>query len=222
MTLHTDIPVGQIATEYPLATRVFSRHNIDFCCGGGAPLREACESRGLDPESILAEIQEVLEERESEGERWDEAPIPDLVQHILVTYHAPLQTELPRLEEMARKVVRVHGDKDPERLRALLETFLGLRWELEDHMTREEKMLFPTIVADGETAVVPLDPFIDDHTATGEALERLRALTNDYRVPEEACNTWRALWHGLEALEGSLHQHVHLENNVLFKRVTAV
>jgi len=221
MTLHPDTPVGEIATKHPLATRVFSHHHIDFCCGGGIPLRQACDSRGLDPEEVLTEIREVLEKPDTESRRWDEAPIADLIQHILINYHEPLRTELPRLEEMARKVYHVHADKDPEGLRALLDTLLALRCELEDHMMREEKMLFPMILADEERTVAPLDPFIEDHSATGEALERLRAQTNDYRVPAEACNTWRALWHGLEDLERSLHRHVHLENNILFQRVTA-
>lgn len=108
MTLHPDTPVGEIATQHPLTTRVFSHHHIDLCCGGGISLRQACESRGLDPEEVLSEVLGVVEQTETESRRWDEAPIADLVQHILTSDHEPLRTELPRLEEMACKVYHVH------------------------------------------------------------------------------------------------------------------
>ena len=143
----------------------------------------------------------------------------DLVQHIVDAYHLPLREELPRLESMARKVARVHGDKDTERLGGILETFLRLEAELGDHMAREEDVLFPEILRHGEGSDLPVEPFVDDHSDAGQALAVLRELTDDYQVPEGACNTWRALWHGLEALEQSLHLHIHLENNVLFPRV---
>jgi regulator of cell morphogenesis and NO signaling len=220
--LTADARVGQIAAHHPLATRVFARHGIDFCCGGGAALRTACESRGLETPAVLDEIRAEIaapETTEEDRRRWDDAPPAHLVRHILDAYHTPLREELPRLETMAQKVFKAHGDKQPERLFALLETVEALRSELEDHMAREERELFPAVVAG--SAVPPMDLLLDDHAATGEALARLRRLTDDYRVPEGACNTWRALWHGLEALEGELHQHIHLENNVLFPRVAA-
>lgn len=221
-SLTAQTPVGDIAARHPLATRVFARYGIDFCCGGGVALQDACQQRGLDASAVLDQIDQVLAGGEPEGDRWDQAPVADLVRHIVDAYHLPLREELPWLESMARKVARVHGDKEPERLPALLQTFLGLKAELEDHMEREEKVLFPEILAHGEGALVPTVPFVDDHTQAGEALARIRELTDDFQVPAEACNTWRALWHGLAALEESLHQHIHLENNVLFPRLGAV
>jgi regulator of cell morphogenesis and NO signaling len=124
---------------------------------------------------------------------------------------------------MARKVAQVHAERDPERrLPAILATLLALSAELADHMAREEEMLFPSILAGGAgEAGAPLQPFVDDHTAAGEKLARLRVLTDDYTPPADACNTWRALWGGLADLERTMHQHVHLENNVLFARASA-
>lgn len=217
----TESKIGEIAARHPLATRVFARHGIDFCCGGGIPLGEACAKRGLDAARLLEEIEEVVAGPETDPARWTEAAIPDLVDHILTDFHAPLREELPRLESMARKVVRVHGDRDPERLPALLETFLELREELDGHMDREETDLFPSFVAPDDDARVPVGSFVDEHEDAGRLLAKLRALTDDYGVPEGACNTWRALWHGLEDLERALHLHIHLENNVLFPRVAA-
>lgn len=222
MEITAESKVGEIAAQHPMATRVFSRHKIDFCCGGGVPLREVCDQRGLATTEVLDEIEQVLTAGGSAGENWNETPLVDLVRHIVDAYHLPLREELPRLEAMARKVARVHGDKDPERLPEMLRTFLFLRGELEDHMQREEEVLFPEILSWSESADVSVERFVDDHSEVGRALERLRALTDDFQVPEAACNTWRALWHGLAALEGSLHDHIHLENNVLFQRVNGV
>jgi regulator of cell morphogenesis and NO signaling len=144
------------------------------------------------------------------------------VTHILVAYHQPLKEELPRLEAMARKVLQVHGEKEPQMLAELLAVFLGLKAELEPHMEKEEQILFPMIERrQGVLADGPVEVMREEHDRAGLALKRLRELTNDYEVPPRACNTWRALWHGLAALEESLHQHIHLENNVLFPRALA-
>ena len=218
MNIKTESRVGEIATTYPLATRVLSRHGIDYCCGGGKPLEEACTRQGLNPQAIIEEIREELETNNEPQKNWEEAPLTDLIDHILITYHEPLREELPRLEAMARKVAQVHGDKDPL-LPELASTVIELRSELEQHMAKEEQILFPLIHQDrGFMADGPIACMEHEHEIAGNALRRIRELTNDLKVPEGACNTWRALWHGLAALEKELHQHIHLENNILFPR----
>ncbi len=217
MDITPESRIGDIAAHHPLATRVFARHGIDFCCGGGAPLARACEKKGLVAGDVLDEIRQVLDGPQEAEADWLTAPLPELVRHIVETYHAPLREELPRLEAMARKVAQVHAERDPEgRLPAIVTTFVGLRGELENHMAREEAVLFPAILQG--LGGLPFEVFVDDHTEAGEALERLRSLTGEYVAPEDACNTWRALWAGLADLETSLHQHIHLENNILFPR----
>ena len=219
MTLQNDTPVGQLATEFPLATRVFHRHGIDYCCGGGHPLHEACTKRGVNTETVLAEIRAELDAPAAPAQRWDQAPLEDLIDHILVTYHQPLKEELPRLLQMSAKVLQVHGDKDPETLSELNSVILALKNELEQHMQKEEQILFPMIRnGHGAMADGPISVMNSEHDAAGAALARLRELTDGYNVPEGACTTWTALWHGLAALEDSLHQHIHLENNILFPR----
>jgi len=219
MTITADRTVGQLAVEHPLATRVFARHRIDFCCGGGKPLSEACAARNLDTEVILAEIEKELTRNDVTTQRWDEAPLKDLVEFILFNFHRPLDEELPRIEAMASKVFNVHHEKAEEMLADILATFRGLKAELEQHMAKEEQILFP-MIAQGQGAMAggPISVMEHEHESAGAALAHMRKITNDYEVPEGACNTWRALWHGLAALEESLHQHIHLENNILFPR----
>jgi len=222
MIIESDTKVGKLAARHPLATRVFARHGIDFCCGGGRPLGEVCREKGVDTDTVLQEIRKELRTTDDGEARWDEAPLGELIDHIVVTYHLPLAEELPRLQEMAEKVAQVHGEKDPERLPELLTVFTALKNELEEHMAEEEKVLFPMIRnGAGADATDPVSTLEHEHEAAGEALRRLRSLTDDYETPAGACNTWRALWHGLAALESSLHQHIHLENNILFPRALA-
>ena len=222
MNIDPESKVGQVAAEHPLATRVFARHGIDFCCGGGKPLSEVCAGLGLDTVALLAEIRSELTAVDRSEVCWDQEPLEELIRHILEAYHRPLKEELPRLEAMACKVVGVHRDKDPETFPELLSVYLGLKAELEQHMAKEEQILFPMIVSGrGAMASGPISVMEHEHDSAGNALKRLRELTNGYAVPEEACSTWRALWHGLAALEESLHQHIHLESNILFPRALA-
>lgn len=229
MTLMTDTPtltadtgVGALVTEYPLAARALDRHGIDFCCGGGRPLGEVCSEKGLEVAAVLAEIQRDVAAEPAPQVRWDQEPLPALIEHILSYYHEPLKEELPRIEAMVRKVHRVHGEKDPERFQAILDTFLALADDLGQHMMKEEQILFPMILNDqGSMAGGPITVMESEHENAGEMLRRLRRLTNDYELPDEACNTWRALWFGLAELERSLHEHIHLENNILHRRALA-
>ncbi len=221
MTISPSSTVADIATQFPLATRVFARHSVDFCCGGHEPLAETCETRGLNLEQILAELEVEIREGALQ-KRWDEAPIPELVQHILDVHHAPLAEELARIESMARKVHNVHGDKDIEMFDGILNTFLAIRAEVEPHLITEEEQLFPEILAgrfhpDAST----MGEIEKEHEVLGELLRTMRRISNDFVVPMQACNTWRALLVGLEALESDFHRHIHLENHVLFPRVRA-
>jgi len=219
MTIRRDQTIGEIAVAYPGATRVFARHGIDYCCGGGKPLVETCATKQLDADDLLDEIRRELTSTTASPDRWADRPLGELIDHILVTYHRPLAEELPRLDAMARKVRETHGDKKPAVLSELASTMHDLRHELEQHMLKEEEILFPMIRrGQGASAEGPIACMEHEHEDAGSALARLRALTDDYRVPAEACTTWRALWHGLAELETAMHEHIHLENNILFPR----
>lgn len=212
--------VGELAATHPSSTRVLFRRGIDFCCGGGKTLEEACRRRGLDLQEVLGEIQLELERGEAPA-AWTERSQAELIQHIIARYHEPLREELHRLHGMALKVLRVHGEKDPERLSQLAETFSTLKDELLPHLDKEERILFPWILSGRPVPQGgPLERMMFEHEQAGQLLERLRELTDSYAVPPGACNTWRALWNGLETLDRELREHIHLENNILFPRAS--
>ena len=222
MTITAETNVGAVATEHPLATRVFARHGIDFCCGGGRPLADICEEKGVPVEQMLAEIEAEISAADEAAVRWDEEPINALIEHIVRTYHEPHREELPRLIAMAQKVHSVHGPRNPEALGGIERTIMALAAELDQHMMKEEQILFP-MIASGQGAMAggPISVMEEEHLEAGAMLRRLRELTDDYTLPEDACNTWRALWAGLEDFERAVHEHIHLENNILHPRALA-
>lgn len=213
--------IGNLAAKIPQASRVFARHQIDYCCGGNHTLADACDLAKVDVAIVLAEINEELK-RDHTGILPDGLTLEDLITHIQKTYHEPLREELPRLEEMARKVARVHAERDGERLAALAETVSELKAEILTHLDKEDGILFPLICAgSGAMAQMPISRMQKDHDDHGTSLRRIRKLTADFKVPGDACMTWRALWKSLEELERSLHEHIHLENNILFPKTLA-
>ena len=211
--------LGQLATAVPIAARVFHRHGLDYCCGGNRSLATACAEGGLDLGTVLGELETAAAASPGTGERWMERTVPELVGHILERYHIPLKLELPRLAELARTVERVHGSK------ASCPTGLGqhlaeMQRAVEEHLLKEEQILFPLMLtAPGRLARMPIQVMMAEHEDHGEALRRTRALTDDLRLPGDACLKWRELYRALGELEEELMEHIHLENSVLFPKV---
>ena len=213
-TLNMDITVGRIAAETPASIRVFEKYGIDFCCGGGTAFAEACAVRGLAAETVMAEIERAAQGPGEDRTDWGTAPVGALIDHIIGTHHLYLKAELPRLEAMLAKVMAAHGDAVP----AIAEVFGPMKEELEAHLMKEEMILFPLIRSGRPGAMGPIRVMLAEHDSAGEALKRMRSLTDGYKAPAQACNTWRGLYAGLEEMEGDLHRHIHLENNILFPR----
>jgi regulator of cell morphogenesis and NO signaling len=218
VTMNTNITLAEMAVKHPSASRVFHRHGLDFCCHGNRALDEACAERGLSADSVLIEIGEE-EGNSPQAIRWEERPIRDLISHIVDYYHRRLRDELPALIAMAARVEKVHAEKAtcPRGLADLLER---IHTAVLDHLTKEECILFPLMLAGrGAHAGAPIHVMEVEHREHAENLRQIRALTSNLVPPPEACATWRALYLRLEAFEAELMEHIHLENNVLFRRV---
>jgi len=227
--------LAELAANSLNAVRILEQHGLDYCCGGKQPFEEACVAKGIKPESILREIEE-SSVATAAGRDWLTAPLDDLVKHIVETHHAYLKLDLPVLNARMEKVASVHGARDPKVLPRMAAVFTGLRAEMETHMYKEETILFPFLVQYGRAEVqgrpMPPVPFGTianpiaimerEHEGAGDALAEIRTLTNDFELPAYACNTVRALYEGLQVLESDLHVHIHLENNILFRRAIAL
>ena len=211
--------VGELAIRHPASTRVLHRRGIDFCCKGTRSLEEVCQSRGMDVQKLLAELRVELSRTDGRPIVWAERSQASLVEHIFVNFHVPEREELRRLDALARKVQKAHGERAPGLFQKLVSTFGALRDELEPHMEREESMLFPWVLSGLPVPQHgPIARMMAEHDECEHLLDQLRELTQNYRVPDEACASWRALWAGLEAFDSDLHEHMHLENNILFPR----
>lgn len=213
--------VAQLVLDHPPCARIFHHHRVDYCCRGELSLAAACAAKALDVDAVASELERAIAAREQEvGRDPRTMSTPDLIAHIVARHHAYLNEALPFLEPLAAKVARVHGDRNPKLL-VMLDTFRELRSTLEPHLREEERDLFPSLTAlrtVGERLPPGLATMRDEHLRVGELLTILRTLSEDFRAPDWACGSYRALLDELEALEVDTMRHVHLENHVLMPR----
>lgn len=226
MTTKLDTPIGQLVAEEPRAARVFEKYGIDYCCGGKLSLSAVCERKNLDPGAILAELEQAETATAQSEANWNDASLASLAEHILATHHVFLKEEMPRLAQLATKVARVHGPSRPE-LVELAKVYEKFFFEMTAHLEKEEQILFPAIfrLIGGEAGFPiqnPIRVMEMEHDAAGADLEKMRALTQGYQLPEDACYSYRSLFGGLQALELDTHQHIHKESNILFPKAIAL
>ena len=237
MTIVTNKTVREIALETTSATRVFEKLGVDYCCGGNQSLEEACAKSGLPIEQVIdaLELAEAQSAVPGINRDWIEAPLTDLIAHILETHHNYTREEIARLTPLLDKVCSVHGKNHPELLRVRA-TFFALAQELRTHLMKEETVLFPYVTRMEEslaqrepvlpapfgTIENPVSMMEHEHDSAGNALRTMREATNGFTAPEDACVSYQTLYKALAAFEADLHQHIHLENNILFPRAIAM
>jgi regulator of cell morphogenesis and NO signaling len=228
--------IRDLVGRYPQTRPVFEKHGIDYCCGGSKCLAEAAGERGLKLPALVGALEEALQAAPSEAQGadkdWYAAPLGELVSHIVEAHHGYLKAALPRLRSLVPTVLKAHGAHHGELLRQVQDLVTALDAELSTHLMKEEHMLFPYIVAaearDQEGAAKPPAAFGSvrnpirqmehEHESAGQVLQKLREVTHDYALPSDACPTFTAMYDELQRLEADLHQHIHLENNILFPR----
>jgi regulator of cell morphogenesis and NO signaling len=231
--INPSMTVREIAIELPQSTRLFERLKIDYCRGGDKPLTEACRSAGLEINDVL-EMLEATSQVDTSQDRavdFQSVSLPKLIAHILDTHHVFTRQEITRLELLSQKVISAHGENHPE-LHEVGALFAALCADLKPHMFKEEQILFPYVLALAnaglENNTAPFAPFgtinnpirmmMMEHDTAGDLLRKLRATTSDYDTPADGCISYRTLYEALEAFEKDLHQHIQLENNILFPR----
>lgn len=220
--------ISEIVTEFPKASDLFRTYRIDFCCGGNRPLIEAIEEQNLSLEEILTKLNLLYQETKLSNETvidYKDASSRDLIDHIVNKHHRFLNEELPQLSPYVTRVMRVHGETQPHLVR-LHKLFFDLKTELEQHTWKEETVDFKLILEHEQNPTDEtykklsniVNELENEHSNAGNILKELREITNDYTPPMDACGTYRLVYHRLEALEADTFQHIHLENNILFKR----
>ncbi len=237
MSMTAEKTVREWALENPAATRVFEKLGIDYCCGGNKSLDQACRTANLSTDEVLdsLEMADHAARAAQSVRNWPTEPLADLISHITNTHHKYTREEIARLAPLLDKVCSVHGQNHPE-LQTVRTSFRGLAQELTTHMMKEEMVLFP-FIARMEEAVIQREPVLPspfgsvqnpismmehEHDSAGNALRALREASRGYAAPPEACISYQTLYRTLAEFEADLHQHIHLENNILFPRAIAM
>ncbi|MBI2383414.1 MAG: DUF542 domain-containing protein [Gammaproteobacteria bacterium] len=225
LTLHTTIT--DIIASRPSLTRVLDELGLDYCCSGPQTLEQACRRKSLDADRILAMLHAAANDAPAAEVDVTDLSLAALADHIERTHHAPLKLELPRLEGLMFKVAGAHGGGDARLLQAYA-VFHGFAHELLEHLQKEERVLFPMIreleAADGAPSfhcgplANPIGRMLAEHDNADAAMRELRSLTDGFKAPGHACNTYRALLDGLARLEQDLERHTRKEAEHLFPR----
>jgi regulator of cell morphogenesis and NO signaling len=237
MNMTAERTVRELALENTAATRVFEKLGIDYCCGGNKSLEVACRASNLSVDEVIdsLEMAEEAAHATQKDRNWQIEPLADLITHIKNTHHKFTREEMARLVPLLEKVCSVHGKNHPE-LQQVRASFQSLVQELTTHMMKEERVLFPYIVR-MEEAVIQKEPILPppfgsvqnpvsmmehEHDSAGNALRAMREASCGYTTPGDACISYQTLYKALADFEADLHQHIHLENNILFPRAIAM
>jgi regulator of cell morphogenesis and NO signaling len=223
--------VREVAVALPNATRVFEKTKIDYCCGGDQLLGSACAKAGVDLQTLEKMLESTAVPATAVTMDFLQMSAVELIQYILDKHHVYTRQEMDRLERLVEKVVAAHGANHSELLgiRDLLQQLCA---ELKGHMFKEEQILFPYLVeveqcvlqqrpapfAPFGTVTNPIRMMMFEHDNAGELLREMRKLSRDYQPPEDACISYKTFYEALVAFEQDLHQHIHLENNLLFPK----
>jgi len=223
-----DATIGEIVAENFRTASVFSKFGIDFCCKGDRTIQQACEKKSVDMQELITKLTEAIAEKD-ENIDFKSWPLDLLADYIEKVYHRYIREKSPSLLKFLDKVQKIHGDRHPE-LIEVYSLFSESVIELEAHLQKEEKILFPFIRIMNEakinnlpyetphfgTVENPITMMKHEHDVEGERFHKIAELTQNYTPPAEACNTYRVSFAMLDEFEQNLHKHIHLENNILF------
>ncbi|MEW6467636.1 MAG: iron-sulfur cluster repair di-iron protein [Bacteroidota bacterium] len=226
-----ELTVGELVAKDFRKAEIFKKYGIDFCCGGKKSVEKVCREKGIDLGKLEAELSRLDSSSVPPSQNFDNWELDFLADYIVNTHHRYILQSIPNLLAWAEKVARVHGDANPE-TKEIYKLFLLAVDELNRHMMKEEQVLFPYIrqmVARARSGAKldqppfgsvenPVRMMEHEHDSVGEIFHTISGLSGNYNPPEYACNTYRVLYSKLNEFEDDLHQHIHLENNVLFPK----
>ncbi len=217
--------IGEIVTRDFRAASVFKEVGIDFCCGGKMTLEAACKEKGISDQEITAKLDALESQTIDLAHNYNAWELGFLCDYIQNTHHKYVLKTLPELEFYTQKIASVHGSGHPE-LIEIAELFSAINKELHQHLKNEEEVLFPAIkeVEKGHSPkanaiiVSEINRMTGEHEFAGGAMDKINVLAQNYKVPEDGCNSYRVAYKLLKEFEDDLHFHVHLENNILYPK----
>ncbi len=219
------VAVGDIVANDFRTSSIFKNAGIDFCCGGKQSLADACSEKGINANKLESDLLKIMDEPASQGTNFKEWEPVFLCDYIVNTHHKFVSKNMPELVFYTDKIANVHGDHHPELVK-VANLFSQINTELLQHLKNEEEVFFPAIkevVSTGsvkakETIKSEIKRLSGEHDFAGGAMDEINKITGDYKLPDDACNTYRVAFQLLEQFEDDLHIHVHLENNILFAK----
>ena len=217
--------VADVVTDYPKSADIFRNAGIDFCCGGQESIASAVNHKpNIDLNSLLNKLNHIDNTEGNSTINPKFLNVESLIQYIQSAYHKTLKEEFKNLTPYVTKLAKVHGPSHPYLLK-LQDLYREFRDSMLDHIRKEDEEDFPKLIQysqgqDVQNIKIILEDLINDHEDTGQLLNVMNQLTSDYQAPEEACGTWKLVYQRLQNIERQTHQHVHLENHVLFKKVS--
>lgn len=231
MNFNDETKVKDIALANPTAKQILEDAGLDYCCGGGKSLHEACLRADVPAEEILNRLRENSRDISPDDANWTSAPLSDLTRHIRERHHRYVREAIVRVQTLLEKVAAKHGENHFE-ITDIQRLFTEVGREMIMHMQKEEQILFPYIDALEkatsahssveppffQTVRNPIHAMMKEHDAAGELVKQIRKASSDYTAPADTCPSYQALYQDLREFEADLHQHVHLENNILFPR----
>lgn len=234
--INIDTTLGDFVAQYPKARIVFEKFGFDYCCGGKQNIKSAAIEKNVETKKLILELETAINEsNEKKAEKiWINEPLSKVTEHIFSTHHAFLHKELPYIDKLMDKVVLVHGPKHGDFLNRLIVIYKVFKEKLEQHLNDEETLLFPYIKELEESAnsknpdketkkfLKIVNELNAEHDDAGDLLREMRNLTSDYTLPSDACKSFEELYERMQAIEDDLHEHIHLENTVLFPRLVVI
>ena len=227
--IRKDFSLGEVVTVYPAVVKKFNDMELDYCCGGSERLESALKKKGVDVDKFVEELNKEFKEFKFENSQyvdWREESSEALIKHIVENHHANTFRLLKEIDPLMVKVFRVHFSHGPELLMRVHKLFGQLKCELEEHLLKEEEILFPLMMKYDQTndekekkeIEEDIRMIVSEHEAAGDILKELAEITDDYKVPEWGCVSFKLLYDNLHDLEKDLFIHIHKENNILFPR----
>lgn len=223
-----NLSLAEIVTAKPEAAALLENYNLDFCCGGKQKLSEALKNDADKLKEVTAQLENIFEKVTATETDFNKMSLTDLSHYIINKHHKYVIENLPVIQQHLEKVATKHGEQYPE-MKKVKMLFDEIKRDFEQHMMKEEVILFPRIKqleeafnngTSLETLQLqsPINVMLYEHDSAHKLTEEIKKLTNNYTAPENACTTFRVALDELKIFESDLHQHVHLENNILFPK----